>query len=88
MGGQIARIHEVGALPHYGGTSAGAVRVSGLPYGDSASHLMEIKLWKDVRTRRVMVVHVDDVAPDNQAIPTTTTTDVEKLPDRELPTDV
>ena len=32
LGEQIARIHEVGALPRYGGTPPGDVRASGAPY--------------------------------------------------------
>ena len=38
LGEEIARLYELGAPPHCGGTSPGAVRVSGLPYYESKPH--------------------------------------------------
>ena len=45
LGDQIARLHEVGALPFYGGPPAGTDRVSVMPYGESKTHLMVSKIW-------------------------------------------
>ena len=87
MGEEIARLHELGALPHYGGPSPGAVRASGLPYGASKTHLMVRNLWKDVKKGRVLVVRADAINADTPMIPTTTKTAVKKCPDRTASTD-
>ena len=88
LGEEIARLHELGALPHYGGPSPGAWRVSGLPYDESKTTLMVSKLWKEVRKGRVLVVHAGAIPVDMPLIPTPTTTVVKKLPDRTISTDV
>lgn len=86
--GQIARIREVGALPYYGGTSAGNGRASGLPYDESKTHLAASNLWRDVRKGRVLVAHDDAISAETPIIPTPTATVAKKLPDRAISTDV
>ena len=88
LGGEIAHLHEIGSLPHYGGISPGVQRPSGLPYDDAKTLLMVRKIWKDVRQGRVLVAHSDVIKPDAPLIPTTTTTVAKKLPDRTISTDV
>ena len=88
LGGEIAQLHEIGPLPHYGGISHGAARPSGIPYDGAKTHLMVGETWKDVRKGRVLAAHCDSVRPDTPLIPTPTTTAVKKLPRRTTSADV
>ena len=76
LGEEIARLRELGAMPHYGGPSPGVVRSSGLPYDNTKTPLMVSKIWKDVMNGRVAVVHSDAINPGVPMLPTPTTTDV------------
>ena len=88
FGGQIARLHEPGEQPQYGGPSPGAVRSSVLPYGESKTHPMVSKLWGDVGMGRLPVVHAGAIRAETPMTPTPTATAVGKFPDRAISADV
>ena len=88
LGEEIARLHELGALPNYGGPSPGAIRATGYPYGESETLLMASKLWGDVRKGRVLAVRADAIHADTPMIPTPSATVAKTLPDRTISTDV
>ena len=88
QGGEIARLHEIGAMPHYSGASPEGVRTSGLPYGDSETAPMVKKPRNDVQNGRGLVAHVNAAKPETPAMDTATTTVLKKLPDRTVSADI
>ena len=80
QGEEIARLREIGAIPHYSGAAPEGDRTSGLPYGDAKTTLMVKKLRNDVQKGRVLAAHVNAAKPDTPVMATPTTTVLGKLP--------